>query len=86
MTTGIFKRRGVRYEVACDAIGAVIAHHSEVVALEIDKAEPDRNVIGAAEAAKKALRDARDALDVNDADGIEAAIAAYGPQARSLYQ
>lgn len=86
MTNGIFKRSGVRYEVACDVIGAVIAHHSEVVAIELDKPEPDQAVIAAAEAAKKALRDTREALDTNDIAGIEAAIATYGPQARALYQ
>jgi predicted transcriptional regulator YheO len=86
MSNGLFKRSGVRYEVACDVIGAVIAHHSEVVATELDKAEPDPAVIAAAEAAKKALRDTREALDTRDAAGIEAAIATYGPQARALYQ
>lgn len=86
MTTGIFKRSGVRYEVACDVIGAVIAHHSEVVATELDKAQPDQAVIDAAEAAKRALRDTREVLDTNDIAGIEAAIATYGPQARALYQ
>lgn len=86
MSNGIFKRSGVRYEVACDVIGAVIAHHSEVIATELDKAEPDRAVVAAAEAAKKALRDTREALDTNDVAGIEAVIATYGPQARALYQ
>lgn len=82
----LFNRAGVRYEVACDVIGAVIAHHSEVIAIELDKPEPDQAVIAAAEAAKKALRDTREALDTKDIAGIEAAIATYGPQARALYQ
>jgi hypothetical protein len=86
MTEALFKRSGVRYEVACDVIGAVIAHHSEAIAAEYDKAVPDQGAIAAAEAAKKALRDAREALDPKDGESVEQAIATYGPMARDLYQ
>jgi hypothetical protein len=86
MSNGLFKRSGVRFEVACDVIGAVISHHAEVIATELDKAAPDQAVIAAAEVAKKALRDTRESLDTNDVAGIEAAITNYGAQARALYE
>ena len=86
MSKGLFKRTGVRYEVACDVIGALIAHYSEILATEYDKEIPDQAVIDAATAEKKALRDKREALDSSDSKAIEAAIATYGPQARALYQ
>lgn len=85
MTDQLFSRAGVRYEVALDLIGAIIAHQSEVIALERDKPEPDQAAIEEAQNAKRALRDLREDLDANDAEAIEKAIAEYGPQARSLY-
>lgn len=86
MTDKLFNRTGVRYEVALDVLGAIIAHHSEVIATERSKEVPDEAVIEQAQQAKKSLRDLRDDLDAKDADAIEHVIAEYGPQSRALYQ
>jgi hypothetical protein len=32
-TAGLFSRTGVRYEVALDVLGVIIAHHSEQIAI-----------------------------------------------------
>lgn len=79
-------RTGVRYEVACDAIGAVISHYAEVIGMERSKPAPDAPTIEAGEAELKKLRDRREALDSRDASAIEAAIEEFGPQARALFQ
>ena len=86
MSTGIFNRQGVRYEVACDAIGALIAHHAEVIGTERSKPSPDEHVIAEAEAAQRHLRDERDELDSRDSAAIERVIATYGPLARAAYE
>jgi hypothetical protein len=82
----LFDRTGVRYEVACDVLGAIIAHHSEALALEREKPIPDDAVVAGIEADKRALRALRDWLDPKDAAAIETVIQQYGPQARELYQ
>lgn len=51
MTNQLFSRAGVRYEVALDVLGAIIAHHSEAIAAEREKATPDEAVIAAAQKA-----------------------------------
>jgi hypothetical protein len=58
----LFNRTGVRYEVACDVIGALISHYAALIATEEDKDGPDQDTIVKAGAAQKALRDERDAL------------------------
>lgn len=85
MTNHLFSRAGVRYEVALDVLGAIIAHHSEMIAAERDKAVPDEAAIAAAQKAKDELRALRDELDPNTAEAIERVIEQYGPQARDLY-
>ena len=59
MTNQLFSRAGVRYEVALDVLGAIIAHHSEAIAAEREKATPDEAVIAAAQKAKDELRTIR---------------------------
>lgn len=86
MNQGLFARTGVRYEVACDLIGAVIAHYAETIAALRDQPTPDDAAIAEAVKAKDALQDVRDDLDPQDAQAIEEAIAKYGEQARRLYQ
>lgn len=85
MTNNLFNRAGVRYEVALDVLGAIIAHHSEVIAVERDKPTPDEAAIEAAQKAKDELRALRDELDPNAGDAIERVIEQYGQQARDLY-
>lgn len=85
MTNQLFNRAGVRYEVALDVLGAIIAHHSEAIAAERDKPTPDEAAIEAAQKAKDELRTLRDELDPNADEAIERVIEQYGPQARDLY-
>lgn len=82
---GLFARTGVRYEVACDVMGAVIAHQAEVIGQERERDQPDQAVLQNALQQKRQLMDARDALEPNDSAAIEAAIARYAPLARKLY-
>lgn len=77
-------RVGIRYEVALDAIGALLSHYSEIIGNECEHEQPDSMVLQAAQAVKKALRNARDSLNPKDGqDGIEAAILRFGPLART---
>jgi len=85
MTNQLFNRAGVRYEVALDVLGAIIAHHSEAIAAERDKPVPDEAVIGQSQKIKNALRALRDELDPSAEETIERVIEQYGQQARDLY-
>jgi predicted RNase H-like HicB family nuclease len=82
---GLFERVGVRYEVALDILGAIIAHWAAVTAAERDKPTPEASIITEAERARAELRVLRDALDPRDSQQIEAVIARYAPIARALY-
>lgn len=86
MADNIFRRAGVRYEVACDVIGALIAHHAEIIGIEREKQEPDQSVILANEQEQKKLRTVREDLDARDSKAIEGVIAAYAQQARAAFQ
>jgi hypothetical protein len=86
MKDQLFNRAGVRYEVALDVLGAIIAHHSEVIAAERGKDAPDEAAIAAAQQSKDALRTVREELDPNKAESIERVIEQYGQQARELYK
>lgn len=83
---GLFDRAGVLYEVACDVLGAIIAHYSEALAQERGKPVPDAAAVERIEAAKRAVRLERDELDASNAEAIKAVIRKYGPQARALYK
>lgn len=83
--TGLFDRSVVRYEVACDVIGALIAHYAEILGKERDRAQPDEAVLRVASARKAALVAERDDLNPRDSAGIEAAISRYAPLASRLY-
>lgn len=83
---GLFDRAGVLYEVACDVIGAIIAHYSEALAQERGKPVPDAAAVERIEAAKRTLRLERDELETSNAEAIKSVIQKYGPQARELYQ
>ncbi|AOJ79203.1 hypothetical protein WS86_00220 (plasmid) [Burkholderia savannae] len=85
MTKKLFDRAGVRYEVAADILGAIIAHHTETIAAERAKDAPDQDVINREQQIKDQLRVVRDDLDPQEASAIERVIAEYGPQARALY-
>lgn len=82
---GIFSRVGLRYEVACDVIGAVIAHYAELIGMELASDKPDQRRISMAQRLTSELKDAREALDSRDSDAIESAIERFGALARHLY-
>lgn len=82
---GIFSRAGVRYEVACDVIGAVIAHYAELMANELVSAKPDQRRISMAQRLTSELKDAREGLDPCEPDAIESTIERFGALARHLY-
>jgi len=82
---GLFDRVGVRYEVACDVIGALIAHYAEIAGAERSRPEPDNAVLCEAKALKSILGRVRDDLDPFDAHSVEEAISRYAPPARRLY-
>lgn len=84
-SAGLFDRAGVRYEVACDVIGALIAHYAEIMGREREQAQPNEAVLRVARAMKGALAGERDDLDPRDSAGIEAAISRYAQLARRLY-
>lgn len=84
-SAGLFDRAGVRYEVACDVIGSLIAHYAEIMGREREQAQPNEAVLRVAGAMKVALAGERDDLDPRDSAGIEAAISRYAPLARRLY-
>ncbi|HQE38874.1 MAG TPA: hypothetical protein PLC55_06255 [Zoogloea sp.] len=54
-STGLFDRAGVRYEVACDVIGALIAHYAEIMGREREQAQPNEAVLRVDRAMKGAL-------------------------------
>ena len=82
---GLFDRVGLRYEVACDVIGALIAHYAEIIGHEREQAQPDEAVLCVALAMKAVLAAERDDLDPSDATAIETAISRYAPVARRVY-
>jgi hypothetical protein len=85
-STVLFRRSGVRFEVACDVIGAVIAHYAEVIGTERDRPTPDAQKIAHAQQLVGELKDIREDLDPKDAAAIEGTIERLAPLARHLYQ
>ena len=84
-SAGLFPRAVIRYEVALDVIGAVIAHYAEVVGVERDRPTPDESKLRQSQAMQRRLRSERNGLDPRDAEAVESAISCYGPLARRLY-
>jgi F0F1-type ATP synthase membrane subunit b/b' len=71
--------------VACDVIGAVIAHYAELMANELASAKADQQRISMAQRLTSELKDAREELDSREPDAIESAIERFGALARHLY-
>ena len=86
MSSGLFNRAGVRYEVACEIFGAIISHHAEILGFENSKAIADPAVVVAAQTAISEINQLRDGLNPKDSAAIESLIAKYGPLARQLYK
>ena len=84
MTTTSFTH-GIRYEVAQDVLGALIAHWSEAAAQALDAVNPDPDRLAEIEAEQRKLRSLRHDLDPRDAAQIESVIAEHAPLARRLY-
>lgn len=76
---------GIRFEVAQDVLGALIAHWAEAAAEARDAAKPDADHLAAIQAEQRKLRLLRDELDPRDTAQIEAEIAELAPLARRLY-
>lgn len=55
----LFTRAGVRYEVALDVLGAIIANYSEAIAAEHEKPTPDEADKNPAEGEEQAAHAAR---------------------------
>ncbi|MBU9198860.1 hypothetical protein KTD33_30500 [Burkholderia gladioli] len=72
------------YEVACQAIGQLIAHAVTTIADEEQKATPDQARLANALSARQTLVAARDALAHDDLPAIAATLTLYGPTARRL--
>jgi hypothetical protein len=82
----LFSRSQLRYEVACDVMGAVISHHAHCIGQQ--RSQPDggnAQIIQTHQQAKSGITLQRDLLDPDDAQAVEAAIAQFGPLARQLY-
>ena len=85
-TTNLFNRTLVRYELACEAIGALIAHYTAIIATERDRAPVDEAVLRLACVMKTVLKAEREDLNPSDSASIENAISRYAPLARRLDQ
>ena len=77
--------RGIRFEVAQDVLGALIAHWAEAAAQVRDAANPDASRLVTIQAEQRKLRILRDVLDPHDAAQIETVIAEHAPLVRRLY-
>lgn len=84
--TVLFSRAVIRYEVALDVVGAVIAHYAEVVGVERDRPTPDEAKLRQSQAMQRRLRSERNALDPRDGEAVESAISCWAPLARRLYR
>lgn len=83
--SNIFSRVGVRFEVAQDVLGAIIAHHAEVLGEERSKANPDKTIIQKSLKAQEEMYEMRYRLRHDDEPEIERIIKEYGPIARELW-
>lgn len=83
--SNIYSRVGVRFEVAQDVLGAIIAHHAEVLGKERSKPDPDQSVIAEALKAQEEMDNLRYGLRHDDEHAIENIIREYGPIARELW-
>ena len=82
----LFSRAHLRYEVACDVMGAVISHHAHCIGQQ--RSQPNggnAQIIQTHQQAKSAIALQRDHLDPDDAQAIEAVIAQFGSLARQHY-
>lgn len=83
MNVGLFKRVGIRYEVACDILGGMISGHAEFIGIERSKPSPDQLAISQAVDAQSSLRKFRDDLDPRDAAAIEQVIEEFAENTRA---
>lgn len=83
---GLFDRALVRYDVACDVIGTLIAHYAEIIGRERDRTPVDEGVLLVAKVLKAVLKAEREDLNPWDRASVEEAISRYAPLARRLQQ
>lgn len=77
--------RGLRFEVAQDVLGALLAHWAEAAADALESAEADPARLAEIERQQRKYRNLRADLDPRDAVQIESVIAEHAPLARRLY-
>lgn len=53
---GLFSRTGIRYEVALDVLGSLVAHYAELLDIEHSRPAPDVSIVRQAEAIQRRLR------------------------------
>ncbi|CAJ0733979.1 hypothetical protein [Ralstonia mannitolilytica] len=79
-------RSGVRYEVALDAIGALLSHLAEQMASERDVPTPDVYRLHVLMAVRACVLEERDMLEPErDPQGVESAVARFGAMARAAF-
>lgn len=81
---GRINRTGIRFEVACGTLDALIGAKVAEEATEAAQPQPDLARIERLQAEKAELRDQRAALDPDNRDAIELTIRTYGPLAAAL--
>jgi hypothetical protein len=77
---------GVRFEVACECVGAVIAYYAAELGKEMAKPTPDQARISEILDKQNRLDELRSKINPRDAVEIEAVIQIYGSLARRLYE
>jgi len=82
---GLFSRTGIRYEVVCDVIGALVSHYAERIGQERSGARPNLQRTAQAQRFIGELKTLRDSLDPKDAAAIELTMNRLAPLARHLY-
>lgn len=82
----LFSRGHVRYEVACEIIGALIAHFADLSGRERSSRVADIELIRSWGQAQDTLREERDALASDDVFTIGRVIQTYAPAVRLLYR
>lgn len=77
--------QGIRFEVAQDVLGALIAHWSASAAEVRDDPQTDPARLAEIEREQRKLRNLRHELDPRDAAQIESVIAEHAPRAWGPY-
>ena len=86
MGAELFSRMYLRFEIARDCIGAVLAHQMAVIAEEASRDDADQGVLAQAEEERAKLMIIRDDIDPANSQQIESIIRDYGQLALKLFR